>query len=134
MKLLKNMENTAGIVIETLYHQMNMSLLVFMRLQRNLIESMNSVKYNRKKTNFINRLKCAEHKYFCICVDVYEVYEGDDSDKIYEVLSTLKNKKIKINSILIEKYKDMLKNPDFEQNHWSRTAIGINKMGHDSIS
>ena len=27
----------------------------------------------------------------------------------------------------------MLKNPDFEQNYWSRTATGIYKTGHDSI-
>ena len=27
----------------------------------------------------------------------------------------------------------MIKNPDFEQNYWSRTAIGIYKIGHDSI-
>ena len=50
-------------------------------------------------------MKYAELKRFCICVDVYQVYEGNDYDnqlyegidydKIYEVLSTLKNKKIK---------------------------------------
>ena len=27
----------------------------------------------------------------------------------------------------------MIKNPYFEQNYWSRTAIGIYKIGHDSI-
>ena len=27
----------------------------------------------------------------------------------------------------------MLDNPDFEQVHWSRTAIGTYKIGHDSI-
>ena len=43
--------------------------------------------------------------------------EGDDFDKINEVLSTLKNKKLKINNILIEKYRDMTDNPDFEQDY-----------------
>ena len=62
-------------------------------------------KIQRKKINFINRLKYAEVKIFSICVDVYKIYEGDDYDKIYEVLSTLKNKKLKINNILIEKYR-----------------------------
>ena len=62
-------------------------------------------KIQRKKINFINRLKYAEQKISCICVDVYKIYEGDDYDKIYEVLSTLKNKKLKINNILIEKKK-----------------------------
>ena len=53
--------------------------------------------------------------------------------KLYEVLSTLKNKKLKINIILIEKYKDMLENRDFEQNKYSLTSNGIYKIAHDSI-
>ena len=69
----------------------------------------------------------------CICVDVYRIYEGDDYDKIYEVLSTLKNKKLKINDILIEKYKDRLENLNFEQVYWSRTAIALNRIGHDFV-
>ena len=60
-------------------------------------------------------------------------YEENDYDKLYEVLSTLKNKKLKIINTLIEKYKDMLENPDFEQDYWSRTAKGIYKIGYDSI-
>ena len=90
-------------------------------------------KIQRKKTNFINRLKYAEVKIFSIYVDVYKIYEEDDFDKIYEVLSTLKNKKLKINNILIEKYEDFLENPDFEQDYWSRTAQGVYKIAHDSI-
>ena len=34
----------------------------------------------------------------------------------------------------MEKYKEMLKNPDFEQNHHSITPTGIYKIRHDSIS
>ena len=64
-------------------------------------------------------------KNFSICVDVYKIYEGGDYDKIYEVLSTLKNKKLNINNILIEIHKDMLKNPNFEQNTYSPTSTGI---------
>ena len=64
-------------------------------------------KIQRKKIIFINRLKYAEQKIFCICIDVYKMYEGNIYDKIYEVLSTLKNKKLKINKTLIEKYEDM---------------------------
>ena len=78
-------------------------------------------------------MKYAEQKIFCICVDVYKIYDGDDYEKIYEVLSTLKNEKLKINITLIEIYKDMLKNPDFEQDFWSGTAEGIYKVGHESI-
>ena len=51
----------------------------------------------------------------CLCVVVYQLYESNQFDKIYEVLSTLK-KKISINNILMEKLKDKLENPDFEQN------------------
>ena len=90
-------------------------------------------KIQRKKINFINRLKYAEVKIFSICVDLYKIYDGDDFSEIFKILSTLKNKKLKINNILIEKYKDMLLNPNFEQNCWSKTAIGIYKIGHDSI-
>ena len=90
-------------------------------------------KIQRKKINFINRLKYAEQKIFSICIDVYKIYEGDEFNEIYKILSTLKNKKIKINNTLIEIYKDMLKNPNFEQNKYSLTSTGIYKNGHDSI-
>ena len=90
-------------------------------------------KIQRKKINFINRLKYAEVKIFSICVDVYKIYEGDNYDEIYTILSKLKNKKLKINNNIIEIYKDMIKNPDFEQNYWSRTSTGIYNIGLDSI-
>ena len=66
-------------------------------------------------------------------MDVYKIYEGNDFDEIYKVLSTLKNRKLKINNILNEKNRNMTKNLDFEQNYWSRTAEGIYKIGHDGI-
>ena len=72
-------------------------------------------------------------KCFVFCIDVYKTYEGNDYDKIYEVLSTRKNKKIKINNILNEKNRDLLKNPDFEQNKNLLTSTSICKIAHDSI-
>ena len=90
-------------------------------------------KIQRKKINFLNRLKYAEVKIFSICVDVYKIYGGDDYNELYEILSTLKNKRLKINNSIIEIYKDMLKNPNFEQNKYSMTSTGIYKIGHDSI-
>ena len=58
----------------------------------NVIKRKNELsKIQRKGINFINRLKYAELKMFCICVDVYKIYECDEYDEIYEVLSTLKN-------------------------------------------
>ena len=57
-------------------------------------------KKQQKKTNFNIRLKYAEEKIFCICVDEYKIHEGNDYDKVYGVLSTLKkislSKNIKI--------------------------------------
>ena len=42
-------------------------------------------------------------------------------------------KKRKKNNILIGKEKNMLENSEFEQDHFSRTAIGFYKNGNDSI-
>ena len=50
-------------------------------------------KIQRRKNNFLNRLQYAEVKIFSLCVNVYKIYEGDDFDKINEVLSTLKKLK-----------------------------------------
>ena len=81
-------------------------------------------KIQRKRISFINPLKYAEQKPFCICIDVYELYEGSELKKLYEVLSILENEKLKMNNISIEKYKDLIENPDFEQDHFSRTTEG----------
>ena len=72
-------------------------------------------------------MKYAELQIFYICVDAYKTYKGFDYDKVFEVLSPLKNKKIKKNDILIEKHKFMLEKQNFEQNLWSRTAEGVYK-------
>ena len=36
--------------------------------------------------NFIIKLKNAEQKIFCICIEVYKTYEGNDYDKKFEAL------------------------------------------------
>ena len=87
----------------------------------------------RQKINFINRLKYAEVKMFSICVDVHKIYESDNFDKIYEVSSTLKIKKLKMNNTSIEIFEGMLENPNFEQNKYSLTSSGIYKIAHDSF-
>ena len=57
----------------------------------NVIKRKNELsKIQRKRIIFFNRLKYAEHKIFCICIEVYKICEGNDFDKIYEALSTLK--------------------------------------------
>ena len=57
-------------------------------------------------------------------------YEGIDYDEIYKALLTLKIKKLKINNSLIDKYKDMSLNPNFEQNHFSITSTGFYEIAH----
>ena len=92
---------------------------------------MNSLKH--KKKFFINCLKYAGVKFFSICVDVYKICEVNDFENIYEVLSTLKYKKVKVNNTLIDIYKEMLLNHIFEQNKNSITSTGIFKIAHNSF-
>ena len=132
MKLLKNMLNIVVFVIETLSYHTNVNGLVISRGYNVISRKHDPSKEQRKKLSSTNRLKYAELKLFGICADVFKTYEGKDYDKIYEILSTSKNKKLKINDILIEKNKDMLENPDFEQDYYSRAAKGIYKIRHDS--
>ena len=89
-------------------------------------------KIQQKRIIFVNQLKYAENKRIYICTDKYKIYEVDDFDKRFEILSTLLNEKIKLNNIIIQK-KDLLENCNFEQDSWSRTAIGRYKIGRDSI-
>ena len=133
MKLHNNNSNVVAIVIEILCFHAKMNGLAFQVVITLTNESMHALIYNVKKINFINRIKYAEVKIFSICVDIYKTYEGVDFDKIYEILSRLKNKKLKINNTLIDLYKDMLLNLNFGQNKISRIAEGICKIGHDSI-
>ena len=80
MKLYKNMEKIVVIVIETHYYHMSMNTLYLMWIQP-IKRKHELSKIRFKKINFINRLKYAEHNFFCICVDVYKNYEGNDYDK-----------------------------------------------------
>ena len=38
----------------------------------------------------MKRLKCAEHKIFCLCIDVFKQYEDDDINIMFEALSKIK--------------------------------------------
>ena len=100
----------------------------------NMIKRKNELSKNSKKiSNIINRLKNAEHKKVCICIDVFEIDQGGYFKNIYEVSPNFKIEKLKVNKILMKKYQNRNENPDFEQNYFSRTATGIYKTGHDSV-
>ena len=59
---------------------------------------------------------------FCICIDGYKMYQGNDYDKIYDALSKLKYKKFFIFQMKSIK---MCDNPHFVQNYSSKIARGI---------
>ena len=50
-----------------------------------------------KKKNFINRLKYAEKKILCTCIDTYKIIQGDDIKEMTVRLTRIKNKKLKMN-------------------------------------
>ena len=131
MEFFTKMVRNADLVVEKPFYQMNMNCIAFgcKVIKRNYQLSKNS----RKKINYISTLHCAEIKKFCICRDVYRIYESADKDKLFDVLIKLKNKNVKFNNIFIEKHNVMNENPNFEQKYYSRTAKSINKTGHDSI-
>ena len=46
--------------------------------------------------NFINRLYLfAQQMKFCICIDVYKIYEVNDFNKTFEVLSEKKKQEMR---------------------------------------
>ena len=97
----------------------------------NVKKQQNNISKNSRIKKIINGIKCSQSKKFCICIDVYKIYEDDDFNEIYEVLSSLKSGKLKFKNEKIEKYKNM--DPDFEQNYFSLTAQSLCRVGYDSI-
>ena len=48
----------------------------------NVIKRKHELTKNQRKKNFITRLKYAEHKKLCMCIEVYKFYESINYDKI----------------------------------------------------
>ena len=59
---------------------------------------------------------------------MYVKNDGKDNDTLFEVLSELRNEKLRINNILIEKYKKLNEFLDFEQNYFSKLAKDMKKL------
>ena len=91
---------------------------------------MNLLKENEKKTNFVNRLKYAVEETVSICSNVYILYEDDDFNEFFEVLSIVQNIELKFKDEFIEKYEKM---KEFEHNYRSTTAINYYRIGFGSI-
>ena len=92
MKLYKNMLIVVDISTGILFFHINMNGLAFYVDSTQSKENKNFLKLNEKKIIFIKRLKYAELKIFCICVDLLKIFEGNDYVKIFEVLSTLEKR------------------------------------------
>ena len=87
-EIIKKTEKNVDFAIEILFYHTNMNLLAYRVDIMQSEENTNLLNVSEKK-KFINRLKYAEHKIFCICIQVYKIYAGDVFDKMYEI----KNKK-----------------------------------------
>ena len=87
MKLYKNMLKFVDIAIEIPYYLLPSEYdFTCFSCGYNVNKRKNELsKIQRKKINFINRLKYAEQKKFCICIDLYKIYEDDDYDEKYKV-------------------------------------------------
>ena len=44
------------------------------------------------KKRFINGLKYAQHKTFCVCKEVYKIYEGDDNENSMVCITKSQNR------------------------------------------
>ena len=73
------------------------------------------------------------NKRFSVFAKTYiKIFEGNDFTEIYKVLSELKNKKLKFNKIVIEKYENMNEKGVFEQMYYGQTATGSYKNAQNS--
>ena len=57
----------------------------------------------QEKINFISTLEYAEKIIFCFCIDVYEIFDGDDIEKLFVRLTRIKNSKFNFKNQLVEK-------------------------------
>ena len=79
----------------------------------------------RKKINFVKRLKHADRKKFMYLPRFIWKKADRIFDEIFKNLSQLKNKKFKKLKISLKKYKNMSERADFEQTFFSRPARSV---------
>ena len=88
--------------------------------------------FSKKKQNFSLSLNYGKKKILTICVDIAQIYFGDDYNTMYEVLSGLKYRKLNVKSELFKYYKLMTEN--FYEDQCSKQAKYIYKVGYKAIA
>ena len=87
---------------------------------------------SKKKQNFALRLNYAKKKISTICVDVAQIYFGDDYNIMFDIVSGLKYRKLNFKPELIKYYKMIPEN--FYEDQCSKQAKSIYKIGYKAIS
>ena len=99
----------------------------------NIIKSKNELTLSqRKKLTFASRIKYAEQKIITIATDIIQIYDGYDYNKMLEVLSQIKNKKLNIKKDLIKYYNEM--DPNYQQTQISLSQKNIYKISYEIYS
>ena len=98
----------------------------------NIIKSKNELTLSqRKKLIFSSRIKFAEQKIISIATDIIQIYDGYDYNRMLEVLSQIKNKKLNIKKDLIKYYNGM--ETKYQQTSISLSQKNIYKISYESI-
>ena len=85
----------------------------------------------RKKLTFASRIKYAEQKLITIAIEIIQIYDGEDYNKMFEVLSQIKKKKLNIKKDFIKYYNEMDSN--YQQTQISLSQKNIYKISCESI-
>ena len=93
-EIIKKYENIVQVVIEIVCFHMNMNIHVIFVIILFIKTKEQLSNISRKKQNFALRLNYGKKKILTICVDVAQIYFGDDYNIMFEVLSGLKYRKL----------------------------------------
>ena len=90
MIILKNIVRIVCIVCVTAFWYLKIKGLLLHADVRFLKKIKEISKVSTHKIIFINRLKWAEHRILRVCLDVYQLDEGDKNIEMFKVLTSLK--------------------------------------------
>ena len=101
------MQNNVLLVIETDYYLMQYEWSCYFCNYNIMKQNHELTLTQRKRLKFSSRLKYAEKKLIVFASDVMQIYDGEDYNRMLEVLSQIKNKKLNIKKDLIKYYNEM---------------------------